>query len=74
MTQPHVDDVVRLLHDVPDLGLSRGQVGVVRSTWLAPVHAYEVEFSPKGLDQQTRVLLLGEQIVLAETLRAGAAA
>ena len=44
MRQPHVDDVVRLNQDIPELELTRGQTGVVRSTWFAPTVAYEVEF------------------------------
>jgi cytosine/adenosine deaminase-related metal-dependent hydrolase len=36
--------------------------GVVRSTWFAPTTAYEVEFHPIGLDNQTRALLLAEQV------------
>lgn len=62
MRQPHVDDFVRLTHDIPELSLSRGEVGVVRSTWLAPLLAYEVEFHPKGQPTQTRALLLAEQV------------
>ena len=32
MRQPCVDDFVRLLQDIPELGLIRNEVGVVRST------------------------------------------
>jgi uncharacterized protein DUF4926 len=63
MRQPHVDDVVRLTHDIPELSLHRGEIGVVRSTWLAPLLAYEVEFAPLG-QMQTRALLLSEQVEL----------
>ena len=62
MRQPHVDDFVRLVKDIPELALSKGEVGVVRSTWFAPTVAYEVEFHPIGLDHQTRALLLAEQV------------
>ena len=62
MRRPNVDDFVRLTQDIPDLLLHRGQVGVVRSTWFAPSVAYEVEFHPIGLDQQTRALLMPEQV------------
>src|SRR3712207_8420426 len=41
MRSPHVDDLVRLTQDVPELSLSRGEGGVVRSTWVAPTTAYE---------------------------------
>jgi len=62
MRQPHIDDFVRLITDIPELCLHRGDVGVVRSTWFAPTTAYEVEFHPIGLDNQTRALLLAEQV------------
>jgi len=62
MRQPHIDDFVRLTTDIPELSLHRGDVGVVRSTWFAPTTAYEVEFHPIGLDNQTRALLLAEQV------------
>ena len=53
MRQPIVDDFVRLTRDIPELSLTCGSVGVVRSTWFAPTVAYEVEFHPIGLDHQT---------------------
>ena len=62
MRSPCVDDVVRLKHDIPELELSRGEVGVVRSTWFAPAVAYEVEFSQIGHDYQTRALLMENQV------------
>jgi hypothetical protein len=62
MEHPKINDVVTLLQDVPDLALARGQRGVVRSTWFSPFVAYEVGFQPRGLDCQTRALLLSEQI------------
>ena len=62
MRKPNVDDFVRLMKDIPELSLHRGEVGVVRSTWFAPSMAYEVEFHPVGLTHETRALLLAEQI------------
>lgn len=62
MRRPHVDDYVRLTQDIPELSLSRGQLGVVRSTWFAPSVAYEVEFHKIGNDYQTRALLLETQV------------
>ncbi|HEX4794151.1 MAG TPA: DUF4926 domain-containing protein [Humisphaera sp.] len=62
MRRPCVDDVVRLTQDIPELELSRGEIGVVRSTWFAPSTAYEVEFSQIGHDYQTRALLLETQV------------
>ena len=66
MRTPQVDDLVRLKYDVPELLLTRGEVGVIRSTWFAPTTAYEVEFHQIGQDQQTRALLRAEQVELEE--------
>ncbi len=66
MRKPQIDDFVRLTQDIPELALNRGQVGVVRSTWFAPTIAYEVEFHLVGLSQQTRALLLDEQVAVEE--------
>ena len=54
MRMPHIDDLVRLTKDIPELELSRGELGVVRSTWCSPYLAFEVEFSRPGQDFQTR--------------------
>lgn len=62
MRQPHIDDYVRLMADLPELCLHRGELGIVRSTWFAPTTAYEVEFHPVGLKCQPRALLLPQQI------------
>jgi hypothetical protein len=67
MRRPHVDDLVRLNQDVPELSLNRGDIGVVRSTWFAPSVTYEVEFMPGGRDQQTRALLLEDQVEVEES-------
>lgn len=66
MLRPHVDGLVRLTHDIPELSLSRGDVGIVRSTWFAPTVAYEVEFNKIGNDYQCRALLLEEQVEVNE--------
>ena len=66
MRKPHIDDVVRLTRDIPELSLSRGAVGVVRSTWFAPTVAYEVEFLKVGRDAETRALLMAEQVQVEE--------
>jgi hypothetical protein len=70
MRRPHVDDTVRLTQDIPELSLSRGSLGVVRSTWFAPSVAYEVEFHQIGNDYQTRALLLAEQVEVEDQLAA----
>ena len=62
----HIDDHVRLIQDIPELFLSRGEVGIVRSTWFEPATAYEVEFHQIGSDYQTRVLVRPEQVRLEE--------
>ena len=66
MRQPHIDDFVRLVTDIPELALNRGEVGVVRSTWFAPSVAYEVEFHQKGQVHETRALLMAEQVQVEE--------
>ncbi len=65
--QPHIDDCVRLMTDLPEQAIYRGAVGVVRSTWFAPAEAYEVEFVSMGLDCHTRALVQAEQIQVEET-------
>jgi hypothetical protein len=62
-----VSRAVRLLKDIPELGLHSGEVGVVCSEWMAPTTAYEVEFRPaSGFVHATRALLLGNQIQITE--------
>ena len=59
-----VSRAVRLLMDIPELGLHSG---VVCSEWMAPTTAYEVEFRPAGgFVNVTRALLLRNQIQDAE--------
>lgn len=65
MRQPHIDDTVSLTCDLPNQSLHRGQRGVVRSTWCSPLTAYEVEFHV-GLDHETRVLVMAEQVQVEE--------
>ncbi|MGE5608747.1 MAG: DUF4926 domain-containing protein [Bacillota bacterium] len=60
MRQLGVDDRVRLKRDIPELGLHRGETGVVCSQWFAPATAYEVEFNHSG--QNLRALLMSEQV------------
>ena len=63
------DRFVRLVQDIPELGLRSGEVGVICSTWFEPSPAYEVEFQPAGLKSATRALLLAHQI--QDTARIG---
>lgn len=62
MRMPAVNDSVRLVCDLPELELSRGEIGVVRSKWCEPDIAYEVEFHTFGLAEPTRALLTSDQI------------
>ena len=62
MTEIQVDQCVQLIQDIPELGLRRGEVGIVCSTWLTPPTAYEVEFQRKLSDGLIRALLLPNQI------------
>ena len=66
MTKPTIDQSVRLMHDLPESELHRGQVGIVRSTWFSPTTAYEVEFSVNERGFKTRVVLLENQIDVGE--------
>lgn len=65
-TSQWLNQSVRLVQDIPELGLHSGEVGVICSTWFAPIDAFEVEFQPPGLPTKTRALLLGHQIQVAE--------
>lgn len=66
MRKPRIDDFVRLTTDIPELSLHRGDLGVVRSTWFAPTTAYEVEFHPIGITNETRALLMAEQVAVED--------
>ena len=72
MATAHVDEAVRLKHDVPGLWLNRGDVGVVRSIWMSPADCYEVEFCKPG-ELPVRALLNAErvEVVQAASARAG---
>jgi hypothetical protein len=61
MSQVKAEERVRLIHDVPELGLHCGDVGRVCSTWFEPSTAFEVEFQP-GADCRVRALLMANQI------------
>jgi hypothetical protein len=62
LSSPQAERYVRLVKDIPELGLRSGAVGVICSTWFEPSPAYEVEFQPAGLASATRALLLAHQI------------
>ena len=52
----------RLAQDIGDLGLRRGEVGVVRAVMPGPADAYDVEFHRPGGNTPLRVLLLAQQV------------
>lgn len=69
MIEIHVDARVQLQRDIPELGLHRGESGMVCSTWFSPTTAYEVEFQRNVPDCKVRALLLLSEIA-SETLPA----
>ena len=62
MTDIKADERVRLTKDLPELGLHRGDTGVVCSTWFEPSTAFEVEFQPRAHSGSIRALLVRNQI------------
>jgi len=70
MARPAVNNFVRLLKDLPELGLTRGQIGAVKSVWPEPHRACEVEFCDYGR-ASLRALLLEDAVrVVHVTMRA----
>ena len=67
MRLPAVNDHVRLVCDLPERELARGEIGVVLSQWCAPDVAYEVEFHSLGMSGPTRALLTVDQIEAEES-------
>jgi hypothetical protein len=61
MSQVKSEERVRLIQDVPELGLHRGDVGLVCSTWFEPSTALEVEFQPRAVGCRVRALLTPDQ-------------
>jgi hypothetical protein len=62
MTDIKADERVCLTKDLPELGLHRGDTGVVCSTWFDPGTAYEVEFQAHVRGVCIRALLMRNQI------------
>jgi hypothetical protein len=62
MSQVKAEERVRLIQDVPELGLHRGDIGLVCSTWFEPSTAFEVEFQPHTVGCRVRALLMPNQI------------
>jgi hypothetical protein len=62
MTKINPDELVRLKRDLPEIGLHRGDLGVVCSRWFDPNTAFEVEFQPHSSSFPVRALLMPDQI------------
>jgi hypothetical protein len=63
MKEIRIDEHVQLIQDLPELGLHRGQIGRVCSTWFGPATAYEVEFHPEMQGCSIRALVMLKQIM-----------
>lgn len=61
MAPERATERVRLMQDLPELGLYRGAIGLVCSTWFDPNTAFEVEFQPDKCSR-VRALLMPNQI------------
>lgn len=57
-----VGQAARLVNDIPDLWLSRDEVGTVISIWCFPISAYEIEFARPGDACRTRALVLSTDL------------
>jgi hypothetical protein len=60
--QVNPEELVRLTRDLPEMGLHRGDLGVVCSRWFDPNTAFEVEFYPQDPGFPVRALLMPDQI------------
>ena len=68
MVEIQVDQRVELTHDIPELGLRRGEKGTVCSRWFKPAMIYEIEFRNDTSKASIRALLKPEQIMGAYRL------
>lgn len=72
MTSPHVNAVVRLRGDVPQLELRCGDTGVVVSVWISPGEfQFEVEFPQPGGFPAVRARLRAEQLEVVKSQPTG---
>jgi Domain of unknown function (DUF4926) len=62
MKEIKVDELVQLTQDMPELGLHRGEMGRVCSTWFAPTTTYEVEFQREMPNCSIRAMLMFKQL------------
>ena len=63
-----IGQAARLINDIPDLWLSREEVGIVISIWCFPIRAYEIEFGMRGDACRTRALVLSSDLRPEPTL------
>jgi hypothetical protein len=63
MTEIQIDEQVQLTQDIPELGLRRGEMGRVCSTWFGPATVYEVEFQREMPDGSIRALLMSNSLL-----------
>ena len=57
-----LNQIVRLMKNIPESSLRCGELGTVISIWCAPIVAYEVEFFQLDEDCRTRVLVFGRHL------------
>jgi hypothetical protein len=57
-----INDVVRLIADVPSEGVFRGRLGVIVAVFSEPEEAYEVEFCNEGGVTIVQVVLTISQL------------
>ncbi|HVT87597.1 MAG TPA: hypothetical protein VHD56_01985 [Tepidisphaeraceae bacterium] len=72
MRQPHIDEHVRVTHEIPELSLRQGDRGVVRSIWCSPNNFYEIEFDRDGTDLPDRCLVPAGHVEIDEEFSAAA--
>lgn len=66
VAEPRIDSRVRLLVDVPEYEICRGETGIVCSTWNLPWQLIEVEFLCVITGEPKRALLNPEQVCVED--------
>ena len=61
-----INDVVKLMVDIPEEGLNTGAIGVVVVEFSDPNEAYEIEFCDDEGETITQLALLPEQLLKLE--------
>ncbi len=62
MMEIQVGGQVQLTQDIPEMGLHRGEIGRLCSTWFGPATAYEVEFQQEIPGCSIRAMLMLKEI------------